>query len=125
MAMQVLYAMVYFWPVTTVAVVLIGAIIHNCPTRDEKYRYLPLVLLVFPPIFLFWGAVFAQEWSDEFSWAAFGLFLLLIAQLVVTIAVLVKMKGRWWYAFGFSFIAAYFGLLCWLIATMSVTGDWI
>ena len=85
------------------------------------------MLLVFPPIFLFWGAVFAQEWSDEFSWAAFRLFLLLIAQPVVTIGVLVKMKGRRrrWYAFGFSFIAAYFGLLCWFIATMSVTGDWI
>ena len=126
LAMQSISGMVYFFPATaTVVVVSLTAIILNRPSRNEKYRYLPLALFLFPLIYLLYGFVFASKWSDAPTWAGYDIFLLLFIQLVVSIGVIVRMKGLRLYAFGISLLAAYVGLSFAFIAGMSVTGDWL
>ena len=54
--------MLKFWLVILLIVLASGiAILLNWPDRGEKHRFLPFVLLLFPPIIWSWGLLFARD----------------------------------------------------------------
>jgi len=121
-------AYLYFWQYSVpVVVAALVAIATDWPGGDEQRRIRPWLLWAFPLLVSTWGVLF--EHTDMTSaapaWPSYGIGALLLLQLLTTAVLVVRLRGRRWYAAGVGLLAGFFGLGAAVFGVMSVTGQWL
>ena len=121
-------AYVYFWQFSTPIVVAgLAAIALDWPGRDEHRRIRPWLLFAFPLLVSGWGVLFEHTDIESVApaWPGYGIAALLLLQLLLTAVLVVRHRGRRWYAGGAGLLAGFLGLGAAVFGMMSVTGQWL
>lgn len=122
-------ALLFFWPVT--AMIFCGVTVALLKgSRPRLPQDVPILIypLMCPAVMLLLGAWIGYRegaFRSAAEWLVYIPGLMVFAQLVISVWIVMLLKGRRWFA-GFTLgLEQCFGIACALIATSAISGDWL
>ena len=118
----------YFWPVSLFLTVnsLAALAFSRLPVSAERYLAL-LSPLAWPLLIIAIGG-FGWHTGDRMSASAvptIGVTVVFGIQLILSVGLIYMLVGLRWIATAVSMLAAWFGLICWVLAGMALTNLWL
>ena len=118
----------YFWPVSLFLAVNSLAALAFSRLPDNAERSLALLSPLAWPILIISIGGFGWHNGDRMTASAvptIGVTVVFGIQLILSVGLIYLLVGLRWIATAVSMVAAWFGLICWVLAGMALTNLWL